>query len=144
MARIPTTMVRLKGSRVVPDLAVYAFQFHDGSIKGHIAPIKAVFLWYFNSTMVRLKELRWKRWICAKTFQFHDGSIKGCLSVTPSTELVKFQFHDGSIKGEIKWMYLKKSNWFQFHDGSIKGICQHTNPWSLTHFNSTMVRLKES
>ncbi len=39
-----STMVRLKGSRVVPDLAVYAFQFHDGSIKGHIAPIKAVFL----------------------------------------------------------------------------------------------------
>ena len=54
------------------------FQFHNGSIKGH---------------------LRTGRKLPCFRFQFHNGSIKGCITAI-MVKMLKFQFHNGSIKGK--------------------------------------------
>ena len=116
-------MVRLKGKQLYPNLLyIVEFQFHDGSIKGHLLNGRLVNENSFNSTMVRLKDHLVDNLWNILLFQFHDGSIKGKKISATASWLIKFQFHDGSIKGVINFQYHWNTLKFQFHDGSIKGL----------------------
>ena len=76
----------------------------------------------FNSTMVRLKEY-----------------IKNHMTL----QFYRFQFHYGTIKGSYRFLPSKHIKIFQFHSGTIKGSFVFKLPYSISHFNSTLVRLKD-
>ena len=55
----------------------------------------------------------------------------------------RFQFHYGTIKSYRLWISGYKPKLFQFHYGTIKRFATQFGLSCISHFNSTMVRLKE-
>ena len=158
------TIKRLCGQALRPFSST--FQFHYGTIKRIHAVFTSPSFGNFNSTMVRLKGLagHWLR--VFKQFQFHYGTIKrtcGHVQISGrynfNSTMVRlkvalkrskrrgwtaFQFHYGTIKSRDVLKYPKDAQAFQFHYGTIKSQNYLRSRGSVSYFNSTMVRLKDS
>ena len=97
------------------------FQFHKGTIKTLIMPIKDVIF----------------RW-----FQFHKGTIKTVCYDHNQDSFFTFQFHKGTIKTFAADHVGPCCSPFQFHKGTIKTYLCRRRFSELSCFNSIKVRLK--
>ena len=118
-----STMVRLKGLRMLCNARCTLFQFHYGTIKS-TPPLRPPALpAYFNSTMVRLKgERRVPGEVRDFAFQFHYGTIKrkNCMELTSTP----FNFNSTMVRLKESRTFAKGTNrhLFQFHYGTIKSL----------------------
>ena len=125
--------------------ALWAFQFHTGSIKSLTHRTLAITVHLgFNSILVRLKEPHIGYiYLPEARFQFHTGSIKSIHYASYSGITGMFQFHTGSIKSFLNVEGLTVIERFQFHTGSIKRFTiQSQLGKTIECFNSILVRLK--
>ena len=127
---------------------LYIFQFHRGSIKTLICPVKYKEYQYFNSIKVRLRhDPRVISVIAQTSFNSIKVRLRLCYQFR-RTEKCVFQFHKGSIKTFAAFLLLINQHccfnsikvrlrpdrmfygicalWFQFHKGSIK---TYTGPY---------------
>ena len=94
--------------------------------------------------MVRLKVSLSSYERTVKVFQFHYGTIKSPHYRSIFIDEVLFQFHYGTIKSMLADAACSFGRAFQFHYGTIKRQIGSKKVKEAWHFNSTMVRLKET
>ena len=117
-------MVRLKAqTRSSLTHAMGRFQFQNGTIKSWCQTLNGEI---------------------TSQFQFQNGTIKSKTAYGNRKIKAKFQFQNGTIKScEILSFHLVFPL-FQFQNGTIKSSCTVRVTTRPPHFNSKMVRLKES
>ena len=100
----------------------------------------------FNSTLVRLKAAATLKKLLAKDcFNSTLVRLKGSQCLLAGRPWCLFQFHTGSIKRwSFAFLVCLHFGKFQFHTGSIKRSAAKRGNYTLTCFNSTLVRLKVS